>query len=115
MRPPPAAWNILQSGHCASEGRQSTSAFPLDESFEGFTNQRRFLRYPSKLLGDAYEIVIQRNCCSHRELQAPIIASNDVTLCAYNLHRNPAIANPLFSVFCAEQRVSLANLAPKMV
>ena len=64
--PPPAAWNILQLGHCASQGRQSACAFPLDEGLESFTNQRRFLRHPSEFLGDAYEIVIQRKGCSHR-------------------------------------------------
>jgi hypothetical protein len=80
--PPPAAWNALQSRHCASQRRQSTSAFSLDEGFQSFTNQRRLLRYSSELLGYAYEIVIQRNGCSHRNLQAPIIASTDVILCA---------------------------------
>ena len=82
--PPPAAWNILQFGHCASEGRQSASALPFDKGLESLTDQRRFLCDPSKLLGNAYEIVIQRNGGSHGELQAPIIASYDVVLCAFN-------------------------------
>ncbi len=34
------------------------------------------------LLGDAYEIVIKCNGCSHRKLQALVIALNDVILCA---------------------------------
>src|SRR5438552_17743623 len=82
IRPYPPAWNILQLRHCASQRRQSASAFPLDEGFESFTNQRRFLRYPSELLGNAYEIVIKCKGCSHRRLQALIIASCDVILCA---------------------------------
>lgn len=80
--PLPAAWNTLQFGHCASQGRQSAGALPLDKGLESLTDQRRFLRDPSKLLGDTYEIVIQRNGCSHGKLQAPIIASNDVIICA---------------------------------
>jgi RNA polymerase sigma factor (sigma-70 family) len=79
----PAAWNILQFGHRASQGRQSARAFPFDEGFESFTNQRCFLRDSGELLGNAYQIVIKRNGGSQRILQAPIIASNDVIVCAF--------------------------------
>jgi hypothetical protein len=58
IRPDPAAGNILQLRHGASQGRQSAGAFSLDEGFESFTNQRGFFRYASEFLGNAYEIVI---------------------------------------------------------
>ena len=66
--PPPAARNILQFWHCASQGRQSAGAFPLDKGLESLTDQRRLLRHPSEFLGDADEIVIQRYGCSHEEI-----------------------------------------------
>jgi hypothetical protein len=54
----PAAWNILQFGHRASLRCQAASALPLNEGFQGFTKQRRFLSYASEFLRGAYEIVI---------------------------------------------------------
>jgi hypothetical protein len=51
--------NILQFGHCASQGRQSAAAFAFDKNLQSFSNQRRFLLHPGKLLGDVYEIVNQ--------------------------------------------------------
>jgi hypothetical protein len=79
-RPSPAAWNTLQYGHCASQGCQSAGAFPLDKGFESFTHQRCCLRYPSKFLSDAYEIVIQHNGYSH-EYSKLIIASGMSVVC----------------------------------
>jgi hypothetical protein len=49
---------MLQSRHSASQRRQSASAFPLDQRFEGFAQQRRFLSYPGKFLSDAYKIIV---------------------------------------------------------
>jgi len=51
--------------HRASQAGQSASAFPLNGSFQSFPTQRRFFRDAGKLLGGAYEIVIQRNRGSH--------------------------------------------------
>jgi len=64
-----AAWNALQLRHGASQGRESASAFPLDERFEGFTNQCRFIRKAGEFLGDSYEIIIQCNRGSHPKFQ----------------------------------------------
>src|SRR6266487_6377087 len=94
IRPYPAAWNILQLRHCASQGRQSASAFSLDEGFESFTNQRRFLRYPGELLCNADEVVIECNGCSHRKLQAPVIALNDVIFCVCIWRVTPQRTSP---------------------
>jgi hypothetical protein len=41
-----------------------------------------FLCDPGELLGDAYEIGIEHNGCSHRTPQALIIALDDVNCCA---------------------------------
>src|SRR6266849_2229209 len=84
IRPLPAARDMLQFRHGALQGCQSQGALPLDQGLERLTNQRRFLRHPGELLGDAYEIVIKRNCCPHSTvLIALIIASNDVICRAY--------------------------------
>jgi hypothetical protein len=61
----PAAWNILQLRHCATQRRQSAGAFPLDESFEIFPKQCGFVRQPGELLGNAYEIIVEYNSGSH--------------------------------------------------
>src|ERR1700730_2456346 len=63
----PAAWNTLQLGHGAPQGRQPASAFPLNEGLQRFTKQSRFLRYAGELLSGAYEVVVERNSCSHRQ------------------------------------------------
>src|ERR1700737_1891490 len=65
IRPRLAARNILQFRHGALKGCQAAGALPLDEGLERLTKQRGFFRHPGELLGDAYEIVIQRNSCSH--------------------------------------------------
>jgi len=59
------------------KGRQPAGALQFDESFKSFPNQGRFLFYPSELLGDEYEIVIQRNGCSHRKPKALMMASRN--------------------------------------
>src|SRR5258708_29805775 len=67
IQPYPAARNILESWHGASERCEPASAFTLNEGFQCFANQCSFLRDTSEFLGEAYEIVVKYNCCSHRE------------------------------------------------
>src|ERR1700684_351287 len=78
----PAARNVLQFGHGPAQRSQSARTFPLDESLQRLTDQCCFLSYSGELLGDAYQIVIQREGRSHWDLQALIIASSDVYFCA---------------------------------
>jgi hypothetical protein len=61
----PPARNVFQSGHGATQGCQAAGAFALDEGFEGFTDQCRFLLNAGKLLGGADEVVVEGDGGSH--------------------------------------------------
>ena len=63
--PVPAAWNVLQFRHGASQGREPTGTFSFDKSFESFTNQRGLFRHTGKFLRDANKVVVEGKGCSH--------------------------------------------------
>jgi len=52
--------------HRAAQGRQPAGALALDEDSKSCVKQCRLVRNASKLLGGAYEIVIQFNHGSHK-------------------------------------------------
>ena len=68
MRTHPAARNTLQPRHGATERCQSSGTFPLNQRFERFANQSRFLSDAGELLGNAEEIIVKGEGCSHRHL-----------------------------------------------
>ena len=65
----PAAPNVPQARHRASQRGQPASALPLNQGFESLPNQSRFLGNAGELLGRAYEIVVKDNSSSHRNFQ----------------------------------------------
>ena len=77
-----ASGDIFQSGHGTPERRQAAGTLPFDEGFKSFTNQRSLFLHSSKFLGNADEVVVQGECCSHKEY-ALIIASYDAYFGVY--------------------------------
>jgi hypothetical protein len=61
----PSARDVFQFGHCAAEGGRPTGSFPLNEGFEGLSDQGCFLGNSAELLGSGHQIVVKSEGCSH--------------------------------------------------